>query len=195
LTVGSDTEDTYAMSISKAQLRVTPEAPQDKPHRSADGRLTDLGIAGVVLERPTRHIDHRGSLFEAVSHGHPFWSEPIVHVEWVVYSPGMIKGWGMHMESIDRYVLGNGRLRVVLYDGRVDAPSYGQFAQFHFGDLSPGWLRIPCGVWHAGHNYGETDASIINFPTDPHRFDDPDKYRLDPYDRSKIDFDWTVRGG
>ena len=22
-----------------------------------------------------------------------------------------------------------------------------------------------------------------------------DKYRIDPYDRSEIDFDWTIRGG
>jgi dTDP-4-dehydrorhamnose 3,5-epimerase-like enzyme len=48
-----------------------------------------------------------------------------VHCEWVVSSPGMIKGWGMHMESDDRYVVGAGRLRVVLHDGRVDSPSYG----------------------------------------------------------------------
>ena len=57
------------MSISKPALRVTPEAPKDKPHRAPDGTLLDLGIEGVVLEHPPRHIDHRGSLFEAVSFG------------------------------------------------------------------------------------------------------------------------------
>lgn len=175
--------------------RVRPEAQRDFPHRAPDGQLLDTGIAGVVVERPPRHVDHRGSLFEAVSHGHPFWSEPIVHCEWVVYSAGMIKGWGMHLESDDRYVLGNGRFRVVLYDGRVDSPSYERIQQFHFGDQSVGWLRIPRGVWHAGQNYGDGEVVMLNFPTEPHHFDAPDKYRLDPYDRSKIDFDWTLRGG
>lgn len=183
------------MSISRGSLRVTPSAPQDRPHRAPGGRLLDTGIEGVVLERPPRHVDHRGSLFEVVSFGHPFWAEPIVHCEWVVSSPGMIKGWGMHMESDDRYVVGAGRMRVVLHDGRVDSPSFGRFAQFHFGEQSPGWLRIPRGVWHASQNYGDTDAIFVNFPTEPYRFEDPDKYRLDPYDRSKIDFDWTLRGG
>jgi dTDP-4-dehydrorhamnose 3,5-epimerase-like enzyme len=56
-------------------------------------------------------------------------------------------------------------------------------------------LRIPRGVWHASQNYGEADAIFVNFPTEPCRFEDPDKYRLDPYDHSKIDFDWTLRGG
>ncbi len=183
------------MSVPNVKPRVTPEAPKDRPHRAADGTLIDLGIEGVVLERPPRHVDHRGSLFEAVSHGHPFWSEPIVHCEWVVLAPGMIKGWGMHLESADRYVVGTGRIRVVLHDGRVDSPTYRRFAQFHFGDLSPGWLAIPCGVWHASQNYGDGEAIFLNFPTEPHHFDDPDKYRLDPYDRSKIDFDWTLRAG
>ena len=35
-------------------------------HRAPDGTLIDFGIADVVVERPPRHIDHRGSLFEAV---------------------------------------------------------------------------------------------------------------------------------
>jgi dTDP-4-dehydrorhamnose 3,5-epimerase len=183
------------MSTSKTRPWVTPEAPKDRPSLTPDGRRLDNGIVDVVLERPVRHVDHRGTLFEAISFGHPFWSEPIVHCEWVVTSAGMIKGWGMHLESNDRYVVGSGRLRVVLYDGRVDSPTYQRFAQFHFSDLSPGWLRIPCGVWHANQNYGDTDATFVNFPTEPYQYDDPDKYRLDPYDRSKIDFDWTIRGG
>lgn len=178
-----------------SRAAVQPAGKQDLPHRSPDGRLLEFGLEGVILERPPRHVDHRGSLFEAVSSGHPFWSEPIVHAEWVVTAPGMIKGWGMHRDSIDRYVVGTGRIRVVLYDGRVDSPSFQSFAEFHFADESPGWLRIPNGVWHASQNYGDREAIVVNFPTDPHRFDDPDKYRIDPHDRSQIDFDWTIRGG
>ena len=183
------------MTASESRVRVTPEAPQDRPHRAPDGRLLKIGIEGVLVERPTRHVDHRGSLFEAIRYGDPFWSEPVVHSEWIVASPGMVKGWAMHMESDDRYVVGSGRLRVVLYDGRVDSSSYEQLDQFHFGEQSPGWLRIPRGVWHAIQNYGDTDSIILNFPTEPYRYGDPDKYRLDPYDRSKIDFDWAIRGG
>ena len=34
------------------------------------------------------------------------------------------------------------------------------------------------------------------FPRAPRElYGDPDKYRIDPYDRSEIDFDWTIRGG
>jgi len=176
-------------------MDVRPDAPRDVPHRNPDGTLAETGIEGVELERPQRHVDHRGSLFEAISHGHHFWREPVVHSEWVVTHPGRIKGWGMHRESTDRYVLGTGRMRVVLYDGRTESASFGRFVQYHFSDESPGWLRIPCGVWHANQNYGATPSIVVNFPTDPHFFENPDKYRLDPHDRSRIDFDWSLRDG
>jgi len=174
---------------------VEPLGTRDQPHRSPDGRLVAVGIEGVELGRPPRHVDHRGSLFVGVTSEDPFWREPIVHCEWVVTSPGMIKGWGMHLESVDRYVVGTGRVRVVLYDARVDSPTFESVAEFHFSDESPGWLRIPTGVWHASQNYGDREAIFVNFPTEPHRYDDPDKYRIDPHDRSQIDFDWTILGG
>lgn len=140
-------------------------------------------------------MDHRGSVFEAINFSHPFWSEPVIHAEWVVTSPGRIKGWGMHLEGVDRYVVGSGRLRVVLYDGRSSSPSHRKFAEFHFSGESPGCLRIPTGVWHASQNYGLTEAIFVNFPTVPYAYADPDKYRIDPHDRSEIDFDWTLRDG
>jgi dTDP-4-dehydrorhamnose 3,5-epimerase len=181
--------------MAEPEGEVTPDAPRDARHRAPDGTLTDLGIEGVMLHRPPRHVDQRGSLFEAISSSHPFWFEPVVHAEWIEIAPGRIKGWAMHRRGVDRYVCGFGRHRVVLFDGRVESPTYQRFAQFHFGSEAPGWLRIPLGVWHASQNYGETETIIVNVPTEPYDYDEPDKYRLDPHDRSKIDFDWSRRDG
>lgn len=180
---------------SEGNPHILPEGIRDRPHLNPDGRLTELVVDGVMLHRPRRHVDHRGSLFETVNFSHPFWFEPVIHGEWVVSSPGRIKGWGMHKQSTDRYVVGSGNIRVVLYDGRVDSPSYKQVVQFHFSGESPGWLRIPAGVWHANQNYGDAEAVFLNFPTEPYDYANPDKYRLDPHDRSQIDFDWTPRDG
>jgi dTDP-4-dehydrorhamnose 3,5-epimerase len=182
----------YATHDSK--MRVDPEGSRDRPHRHSDGRLRSSGIEGVEYERVERHSDHRGSLIELVNLQHPFWREPIVHGEFVTTRPGRIKGWGMHKESTDRYFVATGKMRVVLYDGRVDSPTHRQFAQFHFTDESPGMLRIPAGVWHANQNWGDTDAVFINFPTEPHVYENPDKYRIDPHDGA-IPFDWTLPDG
>jgi dTDP-4-dehydrorhamnose 3,5-epimerase len=175
-------------------LEVSPPAPRDRPSMGPDARPVDIGIHGVVLERMTRHVDHRGSLIELINFDHPFWFEPIVHCEHVTVRPGRIKGWGMHKLSHDRYFVGSGSQRVVLFDGRVKSPTFERFAQFNFSDESPGLLRIPAGVWHANHNWGDTDSLFLIFPTRPHEHANPDKYRLDPLN-GPIPFDWTLREG
>jgi dTDP-4-dehydrorhamnose 3,5-epimerase len=175
-------------------LDVTPEVRKDRPDMGPDGRPISIGIAGVELHRTTRHVDHRGSLIELINFEHPFWREPIVHCEYVTTRPGRIKGWGMHKLSDDRYFIGDGRMRVVLFDGRVESESYERYAQFHFTEESPGLLRIPAGVWHANQNWGDRDATFLNFPTRPHDHADPDKYRVDPMS-DEIPFDWTLREG
>jgi len=117
-----------------------------------------------------------------------------VYSYFITVRPGRIKGWGMHRIQADRYFVCGGRLRVVLFDGRTDSPSYEQFAQFHFTETSTGLLHIPPGVWHADHNWGDTDAQIINFPTAPFNKQKPDKYRIDPHS-GEIPFDWSLRDG
>ena len=39
-------------------------------------------------------------------------------------------------------VRATGKMRVVLFDGRVESSTRGQFAQFHFTDESPGMLGV-----------------------------------------------------
>lgn len=175
-------------------LEVSPPAERDRPTTRRDGRPFDLGIHGVVLQRMQRLVDHRGSLIEMISPSNPFWDEPVVHCEYTTIGPGRIKGWAMHKESDDRYFVGSGRLRVVLYDGRVHSPTFERFAQFHFTDEAPGLLRIPAGVWHANQNWGDREATLLVFPTKPYDHENPDKYRVSPSD-GPIEFDWTLPEG
>jgi dTDP-4-dehydrorhamnose 3,5-epimerase len=175
-------------------IEVRPEAPRDEMTVDAAGRRVASGIEGVVHERLVDHHDHRGMLAELIDLTRPFWSEPVVYAYAFTVRPGRIKGWGMHKLQADRYAVLAGSLRVVLHDGRVDSPSRGCFAEFHFTDASPGLLRIPPGVWHADQNWGATDARVVNFPTCAYDRAQPDKYRIDPHD-GRIAFDFTLRDG
>ena len=179
--------------VAQPEREVVPDVPRDRPTVDADGRLLTR-IEGVELVRLAPLVDHRGSLMEVVDLESPFWREPVVYAYQVAILPGRIKGWGMHKLQTDRYFVGSGRLRVVLYDGRVGSPSHGRFAQFHFADDSPGLLRIPPGVWHADQNIGDREARLLNFPTRPYDRADPDKYRIDPHSGA-IPFDWELRDG
>jgi dTDP-4-dehydrorhamnose 3,5-epimerase len=178
---------------SDTELEVIPAGVRDAPTVTEGGQRRPQ-LDGVVTTAGAVHFDHRGTLMEVVNFDTPFWQEPVVYAYTFTVLPGRIKGWGMHRHQTDRYVTLSGRLRVVLYDGRVESPTFQRFAEFSFSDEAPGCLRIPPGVWHADQNVGEGRCRVINFPTRPYDRDAPDKYRIDP-GSGEIPFDFTLRDG
>ena len=173
---------------------VKPSGEQDAPTVDGNGQLVSIPIEGVRYVRLTSHVDHRGSLTEAVNFDNDFWDEPIVYSYCITVRPGRIKGWGMHKKQADRYFIASGHLRVVLYDGRTKSPSFGEFGEYHLTEESRALLLIPPGVWHADQNYMQRDAVLMNFPTRPFDREDPDKYRIDPHS-GVIPFDWNRLDG
>ena len=97
-------------------------------------------------------------------------------------------------DGADRYVVADGPMRVVLFDGRANSPTHEQFAQFHFSGEAPGRLYIPPGVWHANQNYSDHEVTILVFPERTYDRADPDKYRVDPHS-GVIPFDWDLPDG
>ena len=175
------------------ELEVLPGGTRDVPTVEAGGRRRPQ-LEGVVTAPAVVHPDHRGTLMETINFESPFWEEEVVYAYTFTVAPNRIKGWGMHKLQTDRYATLTGRLRVVLYDGRPDSPTFHRFAEHSFADEAPGFLRIPPGVWHADQNVGDAPCRVINFPTRPFNRDDPDKYRIDP-DSGEIPFDFTLRDG
>ena len=172
---------------------IVPAGLMDEPTIDAAGRLRTTGIDGVLLRMlGPLYADHRGSLLEMIDTRDAFWADPIVYAYRITVRPGRIKGWGMHRIQSDRYATMSGRVRVVLFDGRTNSPTYQSFAEFQFTDEMPGALLIPAGVWHADQNMGDIDAVIVNFPTHAYDKDRPDKYRID-ISSGEIPFDWQLR--
>ena len=58
------------------------------------------------------------------------------------------------------------------------------------GDARPALVILPTGVWHGLQNLGTGDALVVNFPTLPYDYDDPDHYRL-PFDTPDIPYRWS----
>jgi dTDP-4-dehydrorhamnose 3,5-epimerase len=174
--------------------RIQPPGRKDGPTVEVSGQESFKAVDGVEVVRLGPIADGRGSLTPFVGHAEGFWHEPIVYAYSVMLRPGVIKGWGMHRLQADRYFVPAGRLRVVLYDGRVDSATFQAVEEIWFSYESAGLVRIPPGVWHADQNWGDRDAWLVNFPTRPYDPADPDKYRLDPHG-ADIPFDWTIRDG
>ena len=135
---------------------------------------------GVSFYDVTTQVDERGSLVELYD---PRWNwhpAPMVYAYYFTVSPGIIKGWGMHLEHDDCYFLLTGEMEVHLYDDRTDSPTRGLVASVVMSEYQRRVLCIPAGIWHADRSIGSRDATGVNFPTQPYDHAHPDKYRLPP---------------
>lgn len=182
------------MTLEEQQLEISPAGAKDAQTVDESGREVFAEIEGVEVARLNPISDNRGSLTPFLTTQSGFWREPVVYAYSVMVRPGVIKGWGMHRLQADRYFVPACRVRVVLYDGRTGSSTFERFQQVWFSETSGGLVRIPPGVWHADHNWGDVDAALVNFPTRPFDPLDPDKYRLDPHGE-EIVFDWSLRDG
>ena len=51
--------------------------------------------------------------------------------------------WSCHARSIDRLFVNQGHVKLVLFDGREDSPSYGQVNEVPCGDFRPMFVVVP----------------------------------------------------
>jgi len=167
---------------------VEPTQPRrDHQTVTADGEpLQDLP-AGSSLRDTRTHVDDRGAVFELYDSRWDWHPAPMVSSYCFTVRPGKVKGWGVHREHEDRYVLMFGEAKVVLYDGREDSPTSGLVSQVHLTEYRRQLFNIPAGVWHATQNLGDKDLVLVNFPTIPYEHANPDKFRL-PLDTDQIPY-------
>lgn len=146
-------------------------------------------IDGVAIKPLTTLPDHRGTVCEIYR---PEWGihpDPLVFVYQITIRPGQVKGWQMHEKQDDRLFSSLGTVQVVLYDDRSDSPTHGMVNELFFGEQNRALFVIPAGVYHAIKNVDINDAVLINVPTRPYDYADPDKYRL-PLDNDLIPYRW-----
>ncbi|MEX0825616.1 MAG: dTDP-4-dehydrorhamnose 3,5-epimerase family protein [Acidimicrobiia bacterium] len=150
--------------------------------------------AGVTFRNLTTHVDGRGWLVELFN---PMWKwhpAPLAHAYAFTVRPGVIKGWGRHARTEDRYAVLFGEAVLVLHDSREGSPTEGLTAEIPLSEFHRRLVSIPAGVWHALACVGKGDFVGINFKTEPFDHADPDKYTL-PLGTDEIPYDFTrLRG-
>jgi dTDP-4-dehydrorhamnose 3,5-epimerase len=109
----------------------------------------------------------------------------------VVY-PDVVKGWHYHKKQTDIFIPVKGMLKLVLYDAREASPTYGQINEFFIGERNPLLVTIPAGVVHGFKAIGTEPAYLINVPTEPYNYQEPDEFRIPPYDPS-IPYNWAPK--
>lgn len=99
-----------------------------------------------------------------------------------------VKGWGLHLEKEDRYTILKGENMTVMYDARLDSPTHGAVQRVYLSEQGVRQVTIPTGVWHMNVNIGETEAIMINHPTEVYDHERPDRLLL-AWDTDRIPVD------
>ncbi len=168
------------------------EAAEDAPRRDTqlvtpEGRSIESLIDGVRIREARTISDHRGSISVMYDPRWEFTTEPVVYTYQVTIRPGAVKGWILHETYDDRLFLSHGSFKWVLYDDRDGSPTRGKLNELYFDHHHRSLLRIPRGVWHAVQNVGSEECLMVNHPTEPYDYENPDKTRL-PLDTERIPY-------
>ena len=161
------------------------DASRDAPTVTSDGERLEQLPEGVSFRDAITHVDDRGSVCELFDPRWGWSDVGLVFAYVFTLRPGVVKGWGMHLEHEDRYFILHGDLEVVMYDDRPASPTAGLVAKVYLTQHQRRLMNIPRGVWHANRNVGSGDVMVINFPTKPYDHQNPDKYKL-PLDTDRI---------
>lgn len=177
------------------EIRRDPSSGEDTPRRDSqlatpDGRPLVSLIDGVRIREARTIPDHRGSICVTYDPRWGFTDEPLVYSYQVTIRPGVVKGWILHETYDDRLFLSTGSFKWVLYDAREGSPSQGKVNELFFDEHHRSLLRIPRGIWHAVENIGTEDCLMINHPTAPYDYENPDKTRL-PLDTDQIPYEFS----
>ena len=132
--------------------------------------------------RPIRPVPHEdGMLAEVAKTSWPEVDEPIIQVHITTTLSGRMRAWGLHQASTDRLFVVSGLVSIVVYDGRLESPTFQNVNEFRLSERNPGLLVIPPNLYHGWKNIGIDEAIIINMPTALYNYDCPDARDI-PYD-------------
>jgi dTDP-4-dehydrorhamnose 3,5-epimerase len=107
--------------------------------------------------------------------------------------PGVVKAWHYHRQQIDHFACVVGMVKLVLVDTRPGSPTNGAINEFFIGAHNPLLVQVPNLVYHGWKCISEELSIVVNVPTEPYNYADPDEYRLDPHDT--LPYDWTRKDG
>jgi dTDP-4-dehydrorhamnose 3,5-epimerase len=94
----------------------------------------------------------------------------------------------------DHFVIVQGMMKVVLYDMRDDSPTKGVINEYFMGEKNPILLRIPPGVAHGMKGIEPMGGMLVNTPSHPYHYTEPDEYRIPAHDND-IPYDWSRNDG
>ncbi len=144
-------------------------------------------IDGVVV-LPLKQIeDERGAVLHMLRSDSPLFSR-FGEIYFSIINPGTVKAWKHHRVMTQRFAVPVGRIRLVLFDDRMDSPSKGQVEEIILGRPDSYYLIcIPPVIWYGFKGISEMPALLANCSDIPH---DPNESEQLPVSNNYISYNW-----
>ena len=150
-------------------------------------------IEGVNVKRLKKLSDERGFLMEIMRCDDKLFKK-FGQVYMTTAKPGYVKAWHYHKKQTDNFVCVKGSMRVGLYDGREHSKTKGEVQEFILSLDEPILLQIPPKILHGFESNIEEESVIISIPTEKYNYNNPDEFRVDPFNND-IPFKWKSEKG
>lgn len=150
-------------------------------------------LEGVEIRKLKVIVDERGYLMEMLRCDDALF-ERFGQVYLTVCNPGYVKGWHYHKMQTDNFVVVKGNSRVVMFDLRESSSTKSQVQEVFMGEKNPILLKIPPFVVHGITPEDGNPVYLINCPTYPYNYSEPDEFRIHFKSRD-IPYDWGVEKG
>ena len=150
-------------------------------------------IAGVKVKTLRCIPDERGWLMEIMRADETDFYTKFGQVYVSATYPGVVKAWHYHRVQIDNFVCISGMVKLVLVDTRNDSPTKGTINEFFLGSQNPLLVQVPNLVYHGWKCISPDTAMVVNVPTEPYNYAEPDEYRLEPH--GTLPYDWARKDG
>jgi dTDP-4-dehydrorhamnose 3,5-epimerase len=149
-------------------------------------------IEGVEV-KPLRCLpDERGWLLEILRADDPLFRR-FGQVYVSATYPGVVKAWHYHKVQVDHFACVAGMVKLVLLDTRAGSPTEGVVNEVYLGTLAPQLVVVPSLVYHGWKCISAEPALVVNVPSEPYRYADPDEFRVAAH--GVLPYDWSRQDG
>jgi dTDP-4-dehydrorhamnose 3,5-epimerase len=164
-----------------------------KPATYASTATKQPRIEGVKTKALRVIPDERGFLMEVLRADDAELFTKFGQVYVSATYPGVVKAWHYHQRQVDNFACIAGMVKLVLIDTRPDSPTNGAINEFFIGTQNPMLVQVPNLVYHGWKSISLELALVVNVPTEPYHYAEPDEYRVAAHD--VLPYDWSRKDG
>lgn len=150
-------------------------------------------IAGVKTKKLRLIPDERGWLMEILRSDETELFTKFGQVYVSATYPGVVKAWHYHKVQVDNFACISGMVKLVLIDTRSGSPTEGAVNEFFVGSQNPTLVQVPNLVYHGWKCISSEVSLVVNLPSEPYRYAEPDELRLEPH--GSLTYDWSRKDG